>query len=74
MGGWFLLHVVHSSCYLSSLIYKGLESTLFLFLPLTKLSHPNMLLLQRDIVVYSTIHTCIVALLPILFVLKNRAA
>ena len=41
MGGWFLLHVVHSSCNLSSLVYKGLESTLFLFLPPTKLPHPN---------------------------------
>ena len=29
------------SSYVHSLIYKGLESTLFLFLPLTKLPHPN---------------------------------
>ena len=34
-------HRVTSTCNLSSLIYKGLESTLFLFLPLTKLPHPN---------------------------------
>ena len=34
-------HRVISSCNLSSLIYKGLESTLFLSLPLTKLPHPN---------------------------------
>ena len=29
------------SSYVHSLIYKGLESTLFLFLRLTKLPHPN---------------------------------
>ena len=29
------------SSYVHSSIYKGLESTLFLFLPLTKLPHPN---------------------------------
>ena len=32
---------VTSTCNLSSIICKGLESTLFLFLPLTKLPHPN---------------------------------
>ena len=29
------------SSYVHSIIYKGLESTLFLLLPLTKLPHPN---------------------------------
>ena len=37
---WFTRHVT-SKCNLSSLIYKALESTLFLFLPLTKLPHPD---------------------------------
>ena len=35
-----VLHVVHSSCNLL-VNMKGLESTFFLFLPLTKLPHPN---------------------------------
>ena len=35
-----VLHVVHSSCNLLDNI-KGLESTFFLFRPLTKLPHPN---------------------------------
>ena len=34
-------HHVTSSCNLSSLIYKGLESPFFLFRLLTKLPHPN---------------------------------
>ena len=39
---YVVLHVVHSSCNLLDNI-KGLESTFFLFRPLTKLPHPSTL-------------------------------
>ena len=44
VGGfsWLLLHVVHSCNLLVNTWYiKGLESTFFLFRPLTKLPHLN---------------------------------
>ena len=34
---------VTSTCNLSSIILKGIESPFFLFRPLTKLPHPNMI-------------------------------
>ena len=43
VGGlyWFLPYVVHSSCNLLDNITRVLSQPSFLFLPLTKLPHPN---------------------------------